>query len=644
MKSIMCGILGIIDFTGKDLSEDIFSSAVDTLAHRGPDDKGIWIERKNNKTVAIGHRRLSILDLSTKGHQPMEFDGLIITYNGEVYNFKEIRKELESAGYSFESDTDTEVILKAYHKWQTKAFDKFHGMWAFAIYDKKNGDLLLCRDRLGIKPLYWHYYNGRFAFASELKAMIRWPDFHKTINLDGLYLYLRFGYIPSPYSIFKHTYKLEPGTILRINNTQRITKELYWDIESKSCKTKLPQDENEIEEQLIKLLKKAFKYRIIADVPVGVFLSGGIDSSLLTAILQTEISEKIKTFTIGFYEKEYNEANWAKKIAEYLGTEHTELYCGRKEFLEVLPQFAYIYDEPFGDASGIPTMLVSKLAHNTVKVALSADGGDEQFCGYARYAMIGHYLSRFMEIPFARTAAKILPHIKVDVAERLYKLLEGILPRVANFKEKFPKLIDALKYKDPYIQYNLSNEIFSTEELKTLGIEGQYLTNKMLSEIKGIDQQINIMDFMMLLDLKAYLPDDILTKVDRASMSTSLEAREPLLDHEIVEFSMSLPLKFKFRDGNGKYLLKKILKRYIPNELIERPKQGFAIPVHEWLKNDLKDLYLEYLNPERIQREGIFNPRPIRKLLNDYFTGKNIKQSKLWLLFVFEKWLEEWIL
>ncbi len=636
----MCGIVGIIDFNKNRVDEEIFSSMIDSLYHRGPDDKGmVWFDTEAGK-VWLGHRRLSIIDLSELGHQPMQFENLSIVYNGEVYNFREVRKELEKEGYKFNSHSDTEVILKAYHRWGIKCVDKFRGMWVFAIFDKSTQTLTICRDRLGIKPIYWYFKNGLFLFASELKAFFKFPYFSKEINGTALSMYLQFGYIPAPFSIFENTFKLEPASFLTLSKSQNISFEKYWDIKSITSKKTLSANEETLTRELEETLTESFKYRLVADVPVGVFLSGGIDSSLVCAILQSQMSDKLKTFTIGFYENKYNEAHWAKKVAEYIGTEHTEFYCTAKDAFEVIPKLPEIYDEPFGDSSGIPTYLVSKLAREYVKVALSADGGDEQFLGYVRYQMIGDKLRTINKFPIRIALKNILPLLSAKTAERLYSKLKFILPEVTNFRDKFIKLKESLKYADPYEQYEFANRVFSDDELRLLGIKPNA---KRLSELKGVSHKsYDIMRFMSLLDICTYLPDDILTKVDRATMSVSLEGREPLLDHKIVEFSAKLPNELKYKDGESKYILKRILRRYLPNELIDRPKQGFGVPIYEWFRKELTDLYREYLSYNRMKSIGMFNADFVKDLLTNYINGEDVGYVKLWVLFIFELWREKW--
>lgn len=638
-KNNMCGIAGFWKNTG--LKKEIIIYMTNALSHRGPDDEGYYIDEKSG--IALGHRRLSVLDLSPKGNQPMKFDNLIIVYNGEVYNFKEIKKELEKYGYSFDSDSDTEVILKAFHRWGFDCVNKFRGMWAFAIWDKKNKKLILCRDRIGVKPLFWYYKNGLFMFSSELKSFHKHPDFNKELNLMALSLYLQYGYITSPYCIFKYTYKLEPGHFLIINKNGEIKKEQYWDVKKyflQGIKEKhkwFKKSENEIAEELEEILTESFKLRMVSDVPVGIFLSGGIDSSLVTALLQKEYTTPLKTFTIGFYEKEYNEAHWAKKVAEYLGTEHTELYCTPKEAFEIIPKLPDIYDEPFGDSSGIPTRLVSELAKTKVKVSLSADGGDEQFCGYPRYWVIGNKIRKLSKLPIKGLTSKVLNLLNPQLAFILYTKLKFILPKWTNFRDKYIKLRNVLMYSDIKTQYDISNKYFLYEDLKQLGLKNRF---SQLSKLEIED--LNNLDLMMYMDLNTYLPDDLLVKVDRATMSISLEGRDPFLDHKILEYSSRLPIQFKYRNGKGKYILRKILYKYVPKKLIKRPKQGFGVPIYEWFKSELRELYCSYLNKERIKREGIFNSGVVDKLLKDYLEDKGINPHKLWFLFIFELWNERW--
>jgi len=648
----MCRITGFLDpnFKGYYNLPQIATSMRDTLIHGGPDDAGLYLEPQNG--LALAHRRLSILDLSPLGHQPMEFDNLIITYNGEVYNFKEIRKELENLGYTFKSNTDTEVILKAFHKWGINAVHKFRGMFAFAIWDKKNKKLTLVRDRIGVKPLYWYFKDGLFMFSSELKAFHKHPKFKKQLNLEALTLYLQYGYITAPYTIFENTYKLLPGYYLEIDLKGNIEIKPYWEIEKfliKGLEKRdkwLKRNEEELAEELEELLTESFKLRMVADVPVGMFLSGGIDSSLVCALLTKE-GYKLKTFTIGFYEKEYNEAHYAKKVADYLGTEHTELYCTPKEAFEIIPKLPELYDEPFGDSSAIPTYLVSKLAKSQVKVSLPADGGDEQFCGYTRYPFTVNKIIKLAKLPLKDLLVKILETIGVENLYNLYKTFRFVLPKYTNARDKIAKLISTLKEKEPIKIYDTSLKYFLPKDLENLitinfSLEDQLFKLKPFQ--KKIDlSELDLLTLFMYYDLKTYLPDDILVKVDRATMGVSLEGRDPFLDHKILEWSLQLPVEFKYRNGKTKYLLRKILYKYLPKELVDRPKQGFGVPIYEWFREDLKKLYLDYLNRDQIKKYGIFEPKEVEKLLNLYLKDEGINPNKLWLLFNFQLWSEKWL-
>lgn len=645
----MCRIAGFWDFDyrgGYDL-EKVLTSMRDALAYGGPDDAGNFIDKEPH--LALGHRRLSILDLSNLGHQPMESENgnLWISYNGEVYNFKEIRLELEQKGHRFKSNSDTEVILAAYQEWGLACLKRLRGMWAFAIWDKNKEELILCRDRVGVKPLYWYHKNGLFMFASELKSFHQHPGFHKKIDEFSLALYFQYGYISAPYSIFTHTYKLEPGYFLIINKNQQIKKIKYWDIQEsflrglKERKSGFPRDEEETTRELEEILIESFKLRLVSDVPVGVFLSGGIDSSLVAALLQKESSKPVKTFTIGFREKEFNEAGWAKKVARHLHTDHTELYCGAREAFEIIPKLSELYDEPFGDSSGIPTFLVSKLARKEVKVALSGDGGDEQFCGYNRY-WLPFRLRKFKHLPFKTAISNIVNFISPQAASSLYQNFRLLLPAGINVRDPrytYKKILEMIKTSDIVGQYDISSRIFLSEELGNLGL------NTSVSNLSGVglDNELEPLQKMMLIDLKTYLPDDLLVKVDRASMSVALEAREPFLDNKILEFSSALTPQLKYKNGVSKYILKKILYKYVPPELVNRPKQGFGVPIQEWFSQELKQLYTESLSADKIRQRGILNPHTVNILLKEYLNCNTANSDKLWLIFAFQMWQDKWM-
>ncbi len=643
----MCRIVGFWDqkFSGGyDLGATL-DSMRDSLAHGGPDDAGSYLEE--NIRFGIANRRLSILDLSSAGHQPMEDEDFVVTYNGEIYNYEEIRTKLIQLGYKFSSHSDTEVILKAWKKWGKDALKLFRGMWAFAIWDKKKKILTLCRDRIGVKPLFWYFKDGLFLFASELKAFHKHPGFRKELDETALALYLQYGYIPAPYSIFKNTFKLKPGHFLTLDSSGKIETFPYWDVSeffrlgSEEREYWLKRNEDDVAEELEGILREAFRLRMVSDVPVGMFLSGGIDSSLLAALLQREIHRPLKTFTIGFYEKAYNEAHWAERVAQYLGTEHTVFYCTPREALDVIPKIPDLYDEPNGDSSIIPTYLVSKLARDHVKVSLSADGGDEQFCGYRKYWLIKN-IFMLKEFPaLGKIVAASLKILHPQIAFILGKQLNRILPGWQNFYDRYSKLSRILQAKTEFEMHDIIVSAFTERELAALGLSS--VSGYSFWEEAIISSNLDFITKVMWRDLKTHMVDDILVKVDRATMSVGLEGREPFLDHKVIEYSSRLPLEFKYRNGQSKVILRKILYKYLPAELINRPKMGFSIPLYDWFRNELKDLYLEYLDKERIGQEGIFNPDFVTQLLNRYFTNKGISQEKLWYLFIFQLWKEKWL-
>ena len=632
----MCRIVGFWNLNFKDQYdlEKTITQMRDTLSHGGPDDCGLYVEKETG--LALGHRRLSILDLSPAGRQPMEFDGLVIVYNGEVYNFGEIRKELEKEGYEFFSNTDTEVILKAFHRWGTECVHRFRGMFAFAIWNRHKKELVLCRDRIGVKPLYWYYKDGLFMFASELKAFHKHPEFSKELNLKALSLYLQYAYIPAPFSIFKNTHKVKQGHFLIVKlegNSFSIREISYWDpvdiyhkgFEKRKELEKMSEDD--IARELEEILTESFKLRLISDVPVGIFLSGGIDSSTVTAILQKESTSPVKTFTIGFYEKDYNEAEWAKKVAKHLGTDHHELYCTPREAFEIIPKLPEIYDEPFGDPSAIPTYLVSRFAREHVKVALSADGGDEQFYGYTRYWIVENLVKRFNAIPkpLFGLISFFFRSVSADTAFRIYQTVNFILPKYTNFRDKWLKLSNLLDQKTSYGQYDTSLRYFLEQDLITMSIKTESIS---LIDVFSSNTIKDFKDFMMLFDIKTYLPDDILVKVDRASMSVALETREPFLDRDILEYTILIPSSLKYKNGVSKYILRKVLYKYVPKNSLDKPKQGFGVPIYEWFKNDLRELYMYYLSEDLLKKSDVFSQKQVNKLLNDFlqdkYGGKNV--------------------
>lgn len=635
----MCGIVGFVDYS-KESNDKTLMSMIDTISHRGPDSYGKKYFKSDDISFGLGHRRLSILDLSSLGNQPMDYDYLSIVYNGEVYNFEEIKLELIGEGYSFISDTDTEVVLKAFHMWGTSCVDKFRGMFAFSIYDKKEEKIYIFRDRAGVKPLYFYKKDNLFLFGSELKSFKKHPGFTKKISTKSLPFYFRFGYIPAPLTIFEDTYKLKAGYYLVFDIKENNYKELsYWSVEDFYLSQKFEKSEDEILEELEQILVESFKYRMVSDVPVGVFLSGGIDSTIVTALLQKSIEKPLKTFTIGFKEEGYNEAKFAKNIANYLGTDHTEYYCTKDDMFDIIKNLPTMFDEPFGDSSAIPTFIVSKLAKEKVSVVLSGDGGDETFIGYSKYFALEKVTS------LQHSKIKVLKFLTEHINDETIARFNNILPssiRQKNIKDKYQKFKNAL-HSDNFTQMfvNASSYV-DNKTLNSILIDNSIninLTNFSILDNKNISSPI---EKMTLCDYKTFMVDDVLTKVDRASMSVSLEAREPLLDHKIIEFIGSVKSSLKYKKNTGKYLLKQILYKYIPNDLIDRPKSGFQIPLYEWLKSDLKELVDKYLNKDRLEQSGIYQVDNIMKILNDYYNGKSVNISLIWFILMYEMWREEW--
>lgn len=644
----MCRINGAWDFNFHNQYNPLLINQAmrDTLTHGGPDDAGEW--KHPDLTLTFGHRRLSIIDLSPLGHQPMSFEHLTICFNGEIYNFQEIRNELLQLGYSFQSHSDTEVILKAWHQWNKKCLEKFRGMWAFALWDNQAQTLILSRDRAGVKPLFWYQHSGLFLFASELKAFHKHPGFKAELDRNAVAEYFQYGYISAPKAIFKNTYKLNPGHLLFIGTNGEVKTESWWNpvnfaLEGiKEKESWLSRKPEAIRDELEEILNEAFNLRMVADVPVGMFLSGGIDSSLVTAILQKTNSRPVKTFTIGFEEKAFDESQWAAKVAKHLGTDHTELTCVPEDARDILPSLAQIYDEPFGDSSAIPTILVSRLARKQVTVALSADAGDEQFFGYSYYPAVNQRWNKWGNNPLYPLLGLGMRPFPPGLIQTILKKYSGASVSAAD---KFIKLRNLLSIRDRKIFYDTTVKLIVQDELPTLlalapeGLEKQRMdrVNEYLHADLSYPQE------MMLADMRTYLPDDILVKVDRATMSVALEGREPFLDNKIMEYALRMPYELKYREGKSKWILRQILYKHIPKEWVDRPKQGFAVPINEWFKQDLKEYYNQYLNEDRIRKEGIFIPETVSRMLRQYHQHGGMNAHKLWLLLNFQLWKEKYL-
>ena len=633
----MCGIAGFIDFHKKSTTSNI-QSMIEPLNHRGPDGEGVSLFKSKNAIIGFGHKRLSIIDLSQAGKQPMALNHLHITYNGEIYNYQEIKNELLELGHHFNGESDTEMILHAYTEWGIKAVERFIGMFAIALFDEKKQEVVFIRDRAGVKPLFYYQKNDLILFSSELKSFHEHPEFEKKLDLNAVAAYMQYGNVPTPHCIFKNCGKIKPGHYLKINLENKSQQEIqYWNVYDFYNQPKLNLSFPEAKIQTKELLKSAFNYRMVADVPVGVFLSGGYDSTTVSSLIQAESTARLKTFTIGVPDIGLNEAPYARDIAKHLGTDHTEINCTEEEAIEMIKDLPFFYDEPFADSSAIPTTLVSKAARKDVTVALSADGGDEIFGGYNRYDFMHRYGKTLNYIP--KAVRKILVGAMGNISSEKIPVLKDKY----NFHNRYEKLKTVLN--DPSekeIMLSLSQQ-FNDEQMKSVmkseftSLPTMFQSKEMLEDFKSP------LSYMMAIDFQTYMLDDILQKVDRATMTNSLEGREPMLDHRILEFAAQLPDEYKYQNGIKKRILREITHEYIPKELLDRPKMGFAIPIAKWLKNELRDHVEEYLNEDRIEKQGIFNWEFITKLKMDFYKGRKEYDSKLWYFLMFQMWYERWM-
>lgn len=617
----MCGICGYI--TRKEFSENLLIEMNNTMYHRGPNDSGVYQDRINSGYyLGMAHRRLSILDLSMLGHQPMfNADGTIcIVYNGEVYNFKELKQELMQKGFLFKSSCDTEVLLAAYEYYGIDFLKYLNGMFALAIYDKHEEKMILARDRIGKKPLYYYMNEqGDFIFGSELKPLMKHPEFHKNVRTDIISRYLCYKFISAPDTIFENTYKMVPGEYL-VWKQGKIEKGLYWNILERyqSCTEEIISDYSEAKAELQKLLMDSVQKRLISDVPTGTFLSGGIDSTLITAITQQVVKEPVRTYTIGFESKQENEAEYAKEVANFLGTEHTEMYLTEKELFDEIQELPRYYDEPFADSSQIPSMLVSKLAKQGATVILSGDGGDELFCGYTMYDWT-YWAQRL---------------------DGMAAIVNGVLQPVGMTK-RLPDKMRAL----------LENRDINTKVQLFTDIRQNHTIDMVLGDSKNAkyhrEQDISVKDWQIrrqLLDMMTSLPGDMLTKVDRASMKYSLEVRCPLLDYRIIEMAFRIPQKFKYKSFDKKYILKDITFEMVPKSLLDRPKKGFGVPLADWMRTKLHTQLLHYADRDILQKQGIFNADKIHEFIFCLEkSNKSLYNTVLWSFYVFQMWYQEYI-
>ncbi|MHB8897862.1 MAG: asparagine synthase (glutamine-hydrolyzing) [Thermoguttaceae bacterium] len=631
----MCGITGFLDRArlSPDELQARVSAMADSLAHRGPDDSGTWVDAETG--VALGHRRLSILDLSPSGHQPMvSADGrFVLLFNGEVYNHAELRGALQHFRYPFRGHGDTEVLLAAIQHWGMEAtLPRLIGMFAFAVWDRPRRALTLVRDAVGIKPLYYGRLDGRFLFGSELKALRAHPGFAASIDRGGLCSYLHHGYIPAPQSIYGGIFKLPAGTMLTVQNDRPSASPVSWWTMAEAARRGLREpfsgSDQEAVDQLDLRLRDSVALRMLADVPVGAFLSGGIDSSTVAALMQAQNSRPIRTFSIGFEEAGYDEAPHAQRVARHLGTDHTECYVTPDEAREVIPRLPALFDEPFADSSQIPTFLVCQIARRDVTVCLSGDGGDELFCGYDRYA----HLRRLWE------KVSWCPGPVRRPAGTAALLAAGLLPGGVRGKGRLEMIGQLLTARNGTEVYNRFNSHWRNHRSLVIGGEAPRLVrvpHDLLQAGAGLAEQMTFIDAI------SYLSEDILVKVDRASMGVGLEARVPLLDRRVVEFAWTVPTAMKVRGGQTKWLLRRVLERYVPPELTERPKMGFGVPIDSWLRGPLRDWAENLLREDRLRAEGYFHPGPIRQKWKEHLDRRADWHYLLWDILMFQAWLEK---
>ncbi len=649
----MCGICGEIDFNKKNIKPEIFRLMCDMLDHRGPDDEGmVFIKAdqyyetrrpfepcsgKNGFEVGLGHKRLSIIDLSSAAHQPMcNEDGKIwIVFNGEIYNFQTIRGQLERKGHFFRSRSDTEVILHAYEEWGVECLDLFRGMFAFAVWDSNLQRLFLARDRLGKKPLVYFQKGGHFAFASEIKALLQVPGVKKKVNGNAIHHYLTYQYVPSPDTIFQGIKKLPPAHYLLYDRNDNIKIERYWKLSfNKDFQT--CSDIRELENRVRTELEESVKLRLISDVPLGAFLSGGVDSSLVVGIMAKVSGKPVKTFSIGFEETEFNELSYARLVSNYFGTEHHE-FIVKPNAIEILPKLVWYYNEPFADSSAIPTYYVSKMTKEYVKVVLTGDAGDENFAGYHRY-LRSKWVALFSKIP-EKMRGNLLPALLRTIAQLHWK--EKKFNRLADFVESISSnqvrnYAEQVKIFNAKEKENLYSPQFRHEVKRSDSVE--YL----LSKFKETGTN-NLIDQLLFLDINTYLPEDLLVKMDIATMANSLEARVPFLDHQFMEFIATIPSRLKLRGTATKYILKESFKKFLPEAIFKRRKMGFGVPVSRWFRNELKDYVYEILLDSRTLNRGYLRREGIEHLLNDHVALRYDHSSKIWALLFLEVWFRVFI-
>ena len=641
----MCGIAGVLG--GPKIDTALITRMAGALAHRGPDNHGVWIDAEAG--IGLGHRRLSIIDLSPAGHQPMHSPAgrYVLSFNGEIYNYADLRRDLTDAGHIVEwrGHSDTEILLAGFEFWGVKpTLQRASGMFAFALWDRQERTLTLSRDRLGEKPLYYGRQgdpNSPFLFASELKALQQHPSFEWDVDRQALGLFVRYLAIPAPLSIYRGVSKLPPGTMLTLRQGVEPVIEPYWsgaDIAREGVANPFSLGPSAATDRLEQLLERAIGRQMVSDVPIGAFLSGGVDSSTVVAIMQKLSSQPVKTFTVGFEDKNYNEAEHARAVARHLGTDHTELYVSPQQAMDVIPHLPAMYDEPFADSSQIPTHLISALARQHVTVALSGDGGDELFGGYDRYLFTAGWWKRIQGIPLPlrAVAARALTTVPAGAWTRFGDAAGGLLPRSLRMQrlgDKVHKGAGMLGSQSLDELYDQMLSLWRDAEGFVVGSPAQAVaSNDDLASLGGVER-------MMASDMLGYLTDDILVKVDRAAMAVSLETRVPLLDPEVVEFAWRLPLNLKLCGSETKWLLRQVLYRHVPRAMIERPKMGFGIPLDDWLRGPLRDWAETLLDERRLRDEGYFHAQPVRRAWSNHIRGQQ-NAFKLWTILMFQSWLE----